>query len=83
MIVPSWPNWKHSSFLLHIANKVANFLSGRSLKAKVDDALYPTLIMSNRVPEGSVLGPLLFLMFIIDVIVSINSRCYMFADHLN
>ena len=57
-----------------------SFLSGRSQVVVVDGATSSTVPVTSGVPQGSVLGPLLFLVFINDINSNISSQIRLFAD---
>ena len=59
---------------------VRNFLIGRTMAVKVGDAMSSVRPVMSGVPQGSVLGPLLFLLFINDLPENIKNSLRMFAD---
>ena len=63
-----------------IINWVKSFLSNRSQKVAVDGYLSSELPVLSGVPQGSVLGPCLFLVYINDLPDSVKCNARMFAD---
>ena len=62
-------------------NWIKNFLLSRSQQVRVDGTLSENISVISGVPQGSVLGPLLFLMYINDLARVIRcSSVKMFAD---
>jgi len=57
-----------------------NYLSSRSQKGVIAGPSSPILETNAGVPQGSILGPLLFLIFINDIEHQIKSDLYIFAD---
>ena len=57
-----------------------NFLSGRTQQVMVDGKLSDIAPVTSGVPQGSVLGPILFLVFINDMPECIKSNARLFAD---
>ena len=81
----------HQSLLVKLENYgiannthkwISSFLTNRSQKVMVDNALSSALPVLSGVPQGSVLGPLLFLIYINDMpdVVSQGSKLKLFAD---
>ena len=56
------------------------FLSGRSQKVVVQDSSSNTSSVTSGVPQGTVLGPCLFLLYINDIDDNISSTVRLFAD---
>ena len=58
------------------------FLSNRTFSVKVDKSLSDVYNVLSGVPQGSVLGPKLFLLYTADIPQSIVSTCAMYADDI-
>jgi hypothetical protein len=63
-----------------IVNWIKNFLSGRSQRVRIDGHLSDEVRVNSGVPQGSVLGPLLFLAYVNDIWRNIESNVRLFAD---
>ena len=59
---------------------IKEFLAGRTQKVVLDGEESPSSPVISGVPQGSVLGPILFLVFINDLPDSIKSTVRLFAD---
>ena len=63
-----------------IINWAGNFLSDRTQQVKVNNKTSDWAKVTSGIPQGSVLGPMLFVIFINDMPQSVNSNIYLFAD---
>ena len=64
----------------HLHSWITSFLTSRSQKVIVEGSESESAPVISRVPQGSVLGPLLFLLFINDLPDNIASNTRLFAD---
>ena len=62
---------------------ISSFLSNRFISAVVDGATSASFPVSSGVPQGSVLSPTLFLLFINDLLHATASDVHSFADDSN
>lgn len=62
---------------------LSSYLNGRQLRVKIDSCVSSTFCSSSGVPQGSNLGPLLFVLYFNDVAARLGLNCKMiYADDL-
>ena len=61
-------------------NIIENFLTGRQQRVCVDGCYSPLTIVRSGVPQGSVLGPLLFILFTADMWLGLDNKLVSYAD---
>ena len=59
---------------------IKSFLKGRTQRVVVDGEQSDSAAVESGVPQGTVLGPLLFLIYINDLPTSVKSQVRLFAD---
>ena len=70
-------------FTLSFCKLISSFLSNRFISVVVDGATSASFPVSSGVPQGSVLSPTLFLLFINDLLHATDSDVHSFADDSN
>ena len=65
---------------LNTANWFRSYLSGRIFRTRINDCTSASLPVSYGVPQGSILGPTLFSIYINDLIYFVDSEMIFYAD---
>ena len=71
---------EHSGIDGSLLNRLSYYLGGRSQIARINDSFSNACYTNCGIPQGSVLGPLLFLIYVNDIAESIESSISLFAD---
>jgi len=64
---------------------MTSFLRSRTQSVKIFDALSSVIAVNSGVPQGSVLGPILFLLYvndIVDICSGLSVSCKLYADNV-
>ena len=70
----------HYSICGNILRRIKSFLTNRSQQVVVNGEYSQLCKVTSGVPQGSVLGPLLFLCYINDIAHNISSKIRLYAD---
>ena len=66
-----------------VANDLLHsYLSNRTQFVDISDSISSTRLVANGVPQGSILGPILFLIFINDLANALKTSPQLFADDI-
>ena len=63
--------------------ELKSFLSRRTHRVSVNDNLSQAADVTSGIPQGSVLGPVLFVLYINDLPDVVRNEVYLFADDTN
>ena len=71
---------QHMGFRERINEYINSYLTGRQQHVQVGDFKSENMIITKGVPQGSILGPLLFCLYINDIVDFIDAEVVLFAD---
>ena len=72
----------HMTYIVAPMNMITAFLCSRSQHVFVNGQTSQSAGVLSGVPQGSVLGPMLSLMYINDIVEEVTSQMRMFADEV-
>ena len=70
----------HLKFSSHVISWFKSYLSNRTFNVSINEAFSNAGNLTCGVPQGSILGPLLFLLYINDMPESVSSDLFLYAD---
>ncbi|RZC33191.1 RVT 1 domain containing protein, partial [Asbolus verrucosus] len=73
---------KHIGISGNLLNWIKDFLSNRTFRVKIGQALSYNVRVLSGVPQGSVFGPLLFIVYVADLKHILSSPFAMYADDI-
>ena len=73
---------QHIGITGQICDWIGSFLTDRSMKVRVAGVLSDSVAVTSGVPQGSVLGPLLFLIYVNHIVAGLRTKSMIFADDL-
>ena len=76
--------WKLRSLGINqtLCDWIEEFLKNRTFRVRVRNTLSKVATPTSGVPQGSILGPLMFLIYINDITEGLNSPCFLYADDI-
>ena len=73
----------NTKFPHYIIKMILSYLKDRKFRVKLGDQLSNLTSVNDGVPQGSILGPLLFIIFMSDIPTHSNTKLSVFADDTN
>ena len=64
----------------NLLKRISDFLTNRKQRVVINGMSSEWMEVSSRVPQGSVLGPLLFILYVNDLPSEVSFFCKLFAD---